>query len=96
MILIFIIVLSVLVTFALYAAAAQFGLLPKLNSDLFGGDTGTRGRVTRRRDSTRLGDRLESVPRGCLISAVVGMGIWIFAWLIFLVVGLRFLWTVGR
>jgi hypothetical protein len=38
-----------------------------------------------------LGERLDAVPRGCLIAIIVVAGIWIIGWLVVLLVGLSFL-----
>lgn len=35
--------------------------------------------------------RLEEVPQGCLVSVLVAMAVWILAWLVVLIVGLRVL-----
>lgn len=38
-----------------------------------------------------LGERIDQVPRGCLIGVIAAAGVWILAWLVLLVVGLSLL-----
>jgi hypothetical protein len=38
-----------------------------------------------------LGERIDQVPRGCLIAVIAAAGVWILAWLVLLVVGLSLL-----
>jgi hypothetical protein len=49
-----------------------------------GGGSGVRDRVYVPR-------RLEEVPQGCLVAVLAAMAVWILAWLVVLVVGLRVL-----
>ena len=85
------IVLVVLAVIGLYGTAMQLGWLgggrerASWRSD---------GESWRERGEGRLTEWLEAVPRGCIVSLMVVMGIWIAAWLVFLIVGLNFLWSV--
>jgi hypothetical protein len=49
-----------------------------------GGGSGVRDRVYVPR-------RLEEVPQGCLVAVLAAMALWILAWLVVLVIGLRVL-----
>jgi hypothetical protein len=48
-------------------------------------------RTQDRPEATNLRERIEYMPRGCLLSVVVACGVWVLGWLIALIVGLSLL-----
>ena len=43
------------------------------------------------RPGGRVAERIADAPSGCLVSVLVALGVWIVAWLVFLIVGFRVL-----
>ena len=75
---------------AVYLIMQYSGVLPSIPEEpriRTGADSGTSWRV----GGGSVPRRLEEVPQGCLVSVLVAMAIWILAWLVVLVVGLRVL-----
>jgi hypothetical protein len=70
----------VLAGLGVYAALEYSGALPALDHDA------PRGRLLGGR-----GVSASRIPPGCVVSILVGMGVWILAWLVFLVIGLSVL-----
>lgn len=48
-------------------------------------------RVRDRPVATNLRERIEYMPRGCVLSVLVACGVWVLGWLIVLIVGLSLL-----